>query len=733
MPRPPVRPEDRQRVARACQTCKASKKRCDGVQPCGSCSKKGLGDICRYVPGRRGSSHKSRRSAASRNSNRASVEDVCDNEDVSDVASSPSAVWGSYCESNNPEATRVVPNPRVRGVVEEEGIDVDDVLDSSNDTRSSSQQPAVMLSSSSGERVFIGDTAAISFLRFLQHTLKRHAGPSSFTDDQGTQRLFEAADPDAVSPAFQDDLTFEAKEELIQCFLDVSSGLLDLFSPAELNQLLELCAQPIGSDRNEPLARKRPHEASLASLYLMIAIGAQCRGDGTSDDAIAVRYFTQARKMAFDKMLQDPTLDLIRAFLLMAFYMLGACRRNSAFMYIGVAAKAADILGLHIESQQKHLKPEVRDARMRTSQSLRVLDVVCNSILGRRSSIMPLKTDPETQHKPLQEERSQNHRSTALTAIHDLSSTLDAAVAKSTQGELDARSAEAFLRTLRQHSRDFPQSLRRGPRDLMSCGRGVAIGNIHVAGAYYFAVILITRRFLIRQVMPHLRSSSSGGGTGAAAHGPDDALVSELSRACVEAATYMAQTCRQAMDCGLLLGNMCIIKAWIFATGLVLGFSLLVDETKEAADTTERREAFRSSLHILGELKRLSPQAGQYFGILSNFRDAIEQYRQRLLQEKRDVNSRGSLVDCIFSPLPSISATVKCGQPQLPQQQQQQQQQEEQLIGLSQMPTPELSILDDEIETWLGDGSLSFDGVGDGEQQWMMGDQDVIMRLVWDG
>lgn len=69
--------------------------------------------------------------------------------------------------------------------------------------------------------VFIGDTAAISFLRFLQHTLKRHAGPSNFTDDQDTQRLFEAADPDAVSPAFQDDLTFEVKEELTRCFLDV--------------------------------------------------------------------------------------------------------------------------------------------------------------------------------------------------------------------------------------------------------------------------------------------------------------------------------------------------------------------------------------------------------------------------------------------------------------------------------------------------------------------------------
>ncbi|TLS27423.1 hypothetical protein PpBr36_04239 [Pyricularia pennisetigena] len=716
MPRPPVRPEDRQRVARACQTCKASKKRCDGIRPCGSCSRKGLGEICRYVPGRRGSSYKARRPAVSGN-NRAGGEDVCDNADGPDLTSSPSAVWGSYCESN-PEVTRVLPNSNPsRDANGEDGVGGDDAgLDSSNDTRSSSQQPALMLSSSSGEGVFIGDTAAISFLRFLQHTLKRHAGPSDFTDDQDTQRLFEAADPDAVPPAFQDDLTFQDKEELIVCFLDVSSGLLDLFSSAELNKLLKLSTEPIYSDRNQRTARKRPREALSASLYLMIAIGAQCRGKSSVDGATAAKYFAQARKMAFDDMLQDPTLDLTRAFLLMAFYMLGACRRNSAFMYIGVASKAADILGLHIEAQHRHLKPDIREARMRTSQTLRVLDVVCNSILGRRSSVVPFGASPEAQRRARQEETPHGHRSTAQTAIYDLSSVLDAAVTKSTEGGLDARSAEVFLRALRQRSREFPPSLRRGPRDLESCERGVAVGNIHVAGAYYFAVILITRRFLIRQVMPQLRGTSCGGG---ADHGPDHGLVSELSRACVEAATYMAQNFRQAMDCGLLLGNMCIIKAWIFAAGLVLGFSLLVEETQDAADTTERRDAFGSSLHILGELRRLSPQAGQYFGILANFRDAIEQYRQRLLQEKKAEASRGSLVDRIFSP---------------PHPQQQQQQQQEDLPGFSQMPTPEMTILDDEIATWLGEGSLPFGGVGDGQQQWMMsGDQDVIMRLVWDG
>lgn len=53
MPRRPVKPQDRQRVVRACDQCKASKKRCDGSQPCKPCQKKGYDGDCHYTAGRR--------------------------------------------------------------------------------------------------------------------------------------------------------------------------------------------------------------------------------------------------------------------------------------------------------------------------------------------------------------------------------------------------------------------------------------------------------------------------------------------------------------------------------------------------------------------------------------------------------------------------------------------------------------------------------------------------------
>lgn len=95
----------------------------------------------------------------------------------------------------------------------------------------------------------------------------------------------------------------------------------------------------------------------------MIAIGAQCRGRDDLELLAAARYFSKARQLAFESMLQDPTTNMARTFLLMAFFMFGACRRNTAFMFIGVASKAAVVLGLHVSGQYKYLSPEERDMR----------------------------------------------------------------------------------------------------------------------------------------------------------------------------------------------------------------------------------------------------------------------------------------------------------------------------------------------------------------------------------
>lgn len=58
-------------------------------------------------------------------------------------------------------------------------------------------------------------------------------------------------------------------------------------------------------------------------------------------------YFSSIQLRALEMMLHPPSLDMVVTFFLMSFYMLGACRRNIAYMYLGVATRAAVVLGLH--------------------------------------------------------------------------------------------------------------------------------------------------------------------------------------------------------------------------------------------------------------------------------------------------------------------------------------------------------------------------------------------------
>ena len=90
-------------------------------------------------------------------------------------------------------------------------------------------------------------------------------------------------------------------------------------------------------------ALRRP-QRSLADL--IVAIGLQCEASGDTHDR-EIAYFRESQVQVFAGMLEDPDIDMVRTFLVMSFYLLGECRRNTAFLYLGIATRAAVALGLH--------------------------------------------------------------------------------------------------------------------------------------------------------------------------------------------------------------------------------------------------------------------------------------------------------------------------------------------------------------------------------------------------
>lgn len=95
----------------------------------------------------------------------------------------------------------------------------------------------------------------------------------------------------------------------------------------------------------EPSGHRENIKAAIRDLVL--AIGAQSCANDPETIQIEQAFFARGQRRAFTDFLEDPGIDLVRAFLLMSFYMFGACRRNAAFMYLGVAARSAVALGLH--------------------------------------------------------------------------------------------------------------------------------------------------------------------------------------------------------------------------------------------------------------------------------------------------------------------------------------------------------------------------------------------------
>jgi hypothetical protein len=104
-------------------------------------------------------------------------------------------------------------------------------------------------------------------------------------------------------------------------------------------------------------------EIDTASLYIALAIGAQVRPLGDPSSRIELDYFCRAQRVAFENMLTSQSLSMVRLFLLLAFYMVGACRRNTASIYLGIAARTAIVLSLHNPANHEDLDSDEHSQR----------------------------------------------------------------------------------------------------------------------------------------------------------------------------------------------------------------------------------------------------------------------------------------------------------------------------------------------------------------------------------
>ncbi|RMD40787.1 hypothetical protein DV735_g4328, partial [Chaetothyriales sp. CBS 134920] len=296
------------------------------------------------------------------------------------------------------------------------------VASHNSSTRRNNVPHSRMLLNSRGERVYIGGAASISFLQLVRDTVFGCIGPSQFSHNATSDNMLETQSQGSNSRApntMVANLSAEDRQSFRDVYLAASGGLLDVFSPAEIEDLQR---SPDGAD--SPL-NSTPY--GQASVDLVMAIGAQC----SSVENFQMRgrpYFLRAQQTAFASMLEDPSVDMVRAFLLMAFYMLGECRRNAAYMYLGVAARAASALGLHVQDSYTDISAPMHQSALRIWMSLWVLDNLVCAILGRPSSTAAMSCEMDDLINSL--DLSKDHALSCLVASYRILRIISSAVEK---------------------------------------------------------------------------------------------------------------------------------------------------------------------------------------------------------------------------------------------------------------------------------------------------------------
>lgn len=204
--------------------------------------------------------------------------------------------------------------------------------------------------------------------------------------------------------------------------------------------------------------------------------------------------------------------------------------------------------------------------RSRIWNSLRVLDVLTSFILGRSPGVPDVWL--ETSHISSTSASAPNGNCYSRPFVEG-AQLIEKIVQKLRSGNvLHVPTAETLLADLRKWTQALPASIRTSnltrALEINSAERQALIRSIHISCIYYFAVMLITRPFLVAYLLSRLR----GRAPDHLIADPDEAtdmtiknnIVSKLAQVCVSSATFMADMCRKAQQSGFSFGNLCLLK-----------------------------------------------------------------------------------------------------------------------------------------------------------------------------
>ncbi|KAJ4265988.1 hypothetical protein NW762_003961 [Fusarium torreyae] len=592
----------RSRIANACDGCKARKVKCDGKLPCSYCARRQKPHDCHYSPQRR-----RRNGHGSVTSLRSPPVSERDGRAHSTRHTSPATPVNADAVTGQRES------------VQPQAIDAEDETEVPREAR--------LVCDAQGKLIFVGDCAPLSFFQSVRQLVTTKVGQNAFAPQSSRYSVLENAAAHQSRRIPGDNRIPNVHPEdiplAVSNYLSIATGLVDLFDNRRLQEDLMLWAN----------MDQRQDDATTVINLLVLAIGIRIDNEERAQD-----YFEFARDKAYTNLSGNLSVTTVQMFTLITLYMLCSCQINGAFLFFGTAVRAAYSIGIHRTEVNARFGPDIHRQRDRLWKSLRVVDLFLSTSMGRPPATsdvdctVPYQSPDENLEEPLD----------LLNASVQIFLVLEGVVTEIySRRKISLQLTEGISLQLRDWSSRWLKQLKDIVANPEGQDRAQASGACQILSTYYYAVMLVSRPFLMYELCRRLSdTSATSNGRSALTSGK-----SKLADACIDAASLMVDPILDLIQRGVLVGHVPILVSWLFASSLVLGIGLLGGFGRVLEKYT------RMAIHALDHCSKHDTHAGQYSLIAQSLLTAALEYleKRELAERQRRTENSSQLFGLIPS------------------------------------------------------------------------------------
>lgn len=399
---------------------------------------------------------------------------------------------------------------------------------------------ARLLCDAQGKLIFIGDCAPLSFFQTVRQLVTSLVDPNAFAPQTSRYSVLENAITKSSflsGASTPPEVKTEDLPSIVSTYFSVTSGMADLFV-SEPRVLEDITIWASNSQ-----AGHRVDDVSSAVNYLVIAIGMQ-----QQDEETAQLYFEYARDQALANLNGNLSVDTVQAFVLVTLYMLCACQINGAFLFFGIAVRAAYSIGVHRTEVNSRFGTETHRQRDRLWKSLRIVDLFLSTSMGRP----PSTSDVDCTVSYRQVDDDGHEVLDILNASVQIFLILEGVVLEVySRRKISLQLTEGISRQLRDFSGRWLQQLKSVVSSPSPENSAEVNGACQVLASYYYAVMLVSRPFLMYEL--HRRLSHEP----CTVYGRAGLMSgkSKLADACIDAASLMVDQILDLIEKGYVSGR----------------------------------------------------------------------------------------------------------------------------------------------------------------------------------